>query len=155
MPAASFVIVADRLESNIDQLPEATQKQWRREQARALREQGDITRALVLLRAQAERFPNDSQVQMELARLLVDASAQDSSLIDAALNQWRRIAQRSPKNSDNWFAAKYHVASLLSRQGKTEDALQLLRYLRAVPPGWSNSSMQAQFDELYRSLGGQ
>ncbi|MGI9519523.1 MAG: hypothetical protein ACR2NP_20900 [Pirellulaceae bacterium] len=153
--AVSFARTADRLKDRIEQLPDAEQKRWQNEQSLAMQEQGNVAGSLQLLREQAVRFPNDSDVQLRLANALVTAANQDASLVEEALVQWRRIAQRSRKNSEDWFAAKYHVSSLLARQGNSDDALQLLRYIRAVPPGWHNSSLKSEFDELYRSLGGQ
>ena len=68
------------------------------------------------------------------------------------INQWRLLARRLRPESENWFMAKYNVAELLHRSGKRDDALKLLKYIKANPPGWDNSKLKPDFDSLFQKL---
>lgn len=94
--------------------------------------------------------PKSARAQQQLARALTRLG--DDSSRAEALNLWRRLATQTTPKSESWFEAKYYVASLLRQTGDDEAALKMLQYLRAIPPGWSESRWKSKFDELLQSL---
>ena len=81
--------------------------------------------------------------------------------------QWRKIDRASRPRSNRWWKAKYSIALAqynLSRYYKTRNAEQatllknraeqLLQYLKAAPPGWENSALKAEFEQLLKSCEG-
>lgn len=69
---------------------------------------------------------------------------------DEALKMWRSIASRTKQQTDAWFEAKYNVARLLHESGKSSEASRMLKYIKAVPPGWENSDLKDGFERLLR-----
>ena len=67
-----------------------------------------------------------------------------------ALKMWRSIASRTKQQTDAWFEAKYNVAQLLHESGKSSEASKMLKYIKAVPPGWKNSDLKDGFERLLR-----
>ena len=69
-----------------------------------------------------------------------------------ALRQWRRIAAMARPRTELWFEAKLQVAQLLVSGGQPGEARKLLEFIRAVPPGWNNSPLAGQFEQLLNGL---
>ena len=69
---------------------------------------------------------------------------------ERALKIWRSIASRTKQQSSAWFEAKYNVARLLHESGKSSEAAKMLKYIKAVPPGWANSELKDKFERLLR-----
>ena len=93
-----------------------------------------------------QKYPKNADIQMQLARALT-AEFEESSP-EIPLKKWRRIATRLKKNTPNWYEAKYQVARLLLKSGDRESAAKLLKYMKAIPPGWSQSKLKPQFESL-------
>ena len=152
--ARMLLSAAKRFARQIDDLPPLSRKQWGQAEIAAMVATGANAEAVAVARKLVGLFPKDAGLQVGLARLLTDLTRSGAAPIDEALRQWRVVARFSPGNSPNWFLAKYHVAELNAAAGNREEALKLLRFIKAVPPGWSKADNAASFDELYRSLGG-
>jgi hypothetical protein len=72
----------------------------------------------------------------------------DSAAREAALRQWRIIAQGSRPRTERWWRAKYNVALVHFQNGDREQAGQLIRYLQEVPPGLDDSPLKDEFIDL-------
>jgi len=96
------------------------------------------------------KFPRKADLQIQLAQAMTKAYGKSDP--EKPINQWRRLASRLRPESDNWFLAKYNVANLLHSSGKREDALKLLKYIKANPPGWDESKLKSEFDSLFQKL---
>ena len=153
--APALMWVYEYYESEISELPDSSKRAWDLATLEALLASGQSSQAVDLAQQMADiRYPRDLAVQLRTAELLTQLSANDAAQQEAALRQWRKIARASRQNSSTWYRAKYQVASLLSEQGNKAEALKLLKFIQAVPPGWENAPDPAAFDELFRSLGG-
>ena len=106
--------------------------------------------AIELLNELIKEYPRKADLQIQLARAMTTAYGKSDP--EKPINQWRRLASRLRPESENWFLAKYNVAELLHRSGKRNDALQLLKYIKANPPGWDNSKLKPDFDSLFQKL---
>lgn len=119
---------------------------WKLKQAAvliALKQNQQASQALTELE---KKYPKNAEIQMQLARSLTGALEESNPEIP--LEKWRRIANRLKKNTPNWYEAKYQVARLLSKSGDREGAAKLLKYLKAIPPGWNQSKLKTQFESL-------
>ena len=54
--------------------------------------------------------------------------------------------------SDAWFEAKLQVAKALSASGEQGKAIDMLNYMKAIPPGWQQSRWKTEFEQLLRQL---
>jgi len=106
--------------------------------------------AIQLLTELVKEYPRKADLQIKLARAMT--AAYGKSEPEKPINQWRLLASRLRPETDNWFLAKYNVAKLLHRSGKRDDALKLLKYIKANPPGWDNSQLKPDFDSLFQKL---
>ncbi len=106
--------------------------------------------AVATLAELVKAFPRKADLQIKLAQAMTQAYRKSDP--EKAINQWRLLASRLRPESDNWFLAKYNVAELLHRSGKRDDALKLLKYIKANPPGWDNSKLKTDFDSLFQKL---
>ncbi|MDG2181818.1 MAG: hypothetical protein P8L78_09015, partial [Mariniblastus sp.] len=93
-----------------------------------------------------QKYPRNAEIQMQLARALTGELEESSPEIP--LKKWRQIATRLKKNTPNWYEAKYQVARLLLKSGDREGAAKLLKYMKAIPPGWNQSKRKPQFESL-------
>jgi hypothetical protein len=100
--------------------------------AEALIAVGSLDKALKAYRALVLAYPNSGRVQIGLAQLLLDGT--DAASWSAALDQWRRVAARLKPNSEDWYLAKYSIASAYLKLGKPTEAAKRLRYLKATSP---------------------
>jgi hypothetical protein len=67
---------------------------------------------------------------------------------ESALKLWRSIGSRTKQQTPAWFEAKYNVAKLLHESGKSAEATKMLKYIKAVPPGWEDSELKDKFERL-------
>ena len=95
-------------------------------------------------------FPRKADLQIQLARAMTEAYGRSDP--QKPIDQWRRLASKLRPETDNWFLAKYNVAKLLHSSGQRSDALKLLKYIKANPPGWENSNLKSKFDSLFEKL---
>ena len=95
-------------------------------------------------------FPRKADLQIQLAETMTEAYGESDP--EKPINQWRRLASKLRPETDNWFLAKYNVAKLLHSSGKRQDALKLLKYMKANPPGWDDSKLKSEFDSLFNKL---
>jgi tetratricopeptide (TPR) repeat protein len=116
---------------------------WSMQKVRALRTLQQYAPAAALLTELSKQFPNNVDVQFQLAETL-----KLSGQFEPALAQWRRIALRTRPHSDGWYQAKYNVAWLLEAIGNRAEALQLLQYIQTVSPGWEKSNLRDEFEQL-------
>ncbi len=121
---------------------------WQLEQARALQQLGREDEAITLLKQLAADKPKSQEIQLRLGRSLTKTAPGS----DETLRQWRRIAAQAKPQSDAWFEAKLQVATTLAASGQTEKALGLLNYMNAIPPGWQQSGLKSEFDQLRAQL---
>ncbi len=149
-----LLAAAETFAAEIQQLPEPLRRQWTNATIDCLIFTERPQEAIELASDLANQYPKDAAVQLRLAELLNQQAAGSPSALAEALGQWRKIARFSRANSEHWYRAKYEVARLLVEQGNSDEALKLLNFIRAVPPGWSEASNAPAFDELLRSLGG-
>ena len=101
----------------------------------------------------AKLYPRDEAIQTRFGELLLEISGDHPDVRSRALGQWRRLAASTPPHSPAWYQAKLNVARLLVADGQSGDARTMLRYLKAVPPGWSQSPLAPEFEALLAELG--
>lgn len=101
--------------------------------AEALVAMGKRQAAVDAYRALATASPQDGATQQAYAELLEVGT--DNGDWQAALDQWRRIAAKSPPRTTRWYRAKLGVATMLIRLGKHDEAEKFIRFLEAAPPG--------------------
>jgi tetratricopeptide (TPR) repeat protein len=138
----------DLLGGAVSQLSPEDQLLVQRARAESLATTGRIKEAKDLYGELTRRHPQDVAIQVGYGELLLNAT--DAATRDAALRQWRLIAQRSRPRTELWWRAKYNVALLQFRAGEREQAAQLIRYLKEIPPGLENSPLQAEFLALLK-----
>jgi TolA-binding protein len=119
---------------------------WKLKQASVLIALKQNQQALHALAELEKKYPKNAEIQMQLARSLTGALEESNPKIP--LEKWRHIATRLKKNTPNWYEAKYQVARLLFKSGDREGAAKLLKYIKAIPPGWNQSKLKPQFESL-------
>ena len=140
---ASQRIAEIQLRIATDALSKAADAKLKRQlsntRAAALVTLGRRDEAEAIYRQMMKDDPKDQAAIVELARVLSG---------DESLKIWRRIASRAAAHTDIWYEAKFNVARLLHESGKRDEAAKMLKYIKAVPPGWDRSSLKAQFETL-------
>jgi len=101
--------------------------------------------ALAIFKQLITAQPRNLSAQLSLARI---------SPPDDAIKLWRLIASRTASHSSPWYEAKYNVAKLLQASGKNAEAAKMLKYIKAVAPGWEKSVLKGDFEALLRKSGG-
>lgn len=119
---------------------------WRLKQATVLIASKQNQKASQTLTELEKKYPRNAEIQMQLARALTGEFEESSPEIP--LKKWRQIATRLKKNTPNWYEAKYQVARLLFKSGDQASAAKLLKYMKAIPPGWDQSKLKLQFESL-------
>lgn len=104
--------------------------------------------AATVLSELEKSFPRNAGIQMQLARAITNQFGKTEP--DKPLAKWRKIASRLKSHTPNWYEAKYQVAVLLKESGNKEEAVKLLKYLQAIPPGWDQSKLKSEFEQLLR-----
>ncbi len=118
---------------------------WQLERVQVLFANRRFQPATEVLAPLSKAAPSRGDIQLLYARALAELPDQKS----AALDQWRRVSAKVKDQTEEWFESKYQVARLLLELGQKEKAAELLRFLQAVPPGWSKSPLNSKFDELF------
>jgi tetratricopeptide (TPR) repeat protein len=147
----TLLAAANLLATQIDAAGKRTRYLWDQSRVKALIAV-DHSDGLEKVRSIAGQYPSDMAMQLALGRYWHPLAMRDSAQIAGALGHWRKLASGIRPNSPEWFEAKLCVARLLAASGKTADARRMLEYMQAVPPGWKNSSLAAEFDQLLSSL---
>jgi hypothetical protein len=111
----------------------------------ALTELGKEIEAQAIFKQLMDSDSNNLNVLLGMARV---------SKGESALKLWRSIGSRTKKQTSAWFEAKYNVAKLLHESGKSSEAAKMLKYIKAVPPGWENSPLKGKFERLLRESSG-
>ncbi|MEM9410340.1 MAG: hypothetical protein AAGA30_04460 [Planctomycetota bacterium] len=96
----------------------------------------------------ANKYPSSLKIQLAFARSL---SKRDD--LNLALKTWRRLASQVKKGSDAWYEAKYQIVKLMEKNGQSNEAAKLIKYLEATTAGWNESSWRIKFDAWLRSSG--
>ncbi len=146
-----LIAIADRFERQIDGLDEREQYQWGVAQLRAfmaLQPPNAVETSSLI----ASQYPRDATVQRLFGEMLLARSVSDDSILPATLAQWRKLAATTPPHTNDWYDAKLNVARLLVASSKQDEARKLLQYLKAVPPGWTNSKRTGEFEKLLEEL---
>ena len=111
---------------------------------------GQDNDAIATLEALVKKFPRQADKRIKLATAITKVYGETEP--DKAINQWRRIAAKLRPKSENWFQAKFNIAKLLHSSGKSTEALKLLKYIQATPPGWEKSKLKPEFELLLRKV---
>lgn len=74
----------------------------------------------------------------------------DKQSLEAALDQWRRIASRSKARTPRWCKAKYNIALAHYRLGDKPAAAQLLQYTLEAPPGLKETGWEQSYRDLLK-----
>lgn len=144
--------LVERLNAQRDGLPPATRRTVDVAQAEALASVGKRAEAVEAFRKLATAAPQDGDLQQAYAELLESGTA--SRDWQAALDQWRRIAGKSPPRTSRWYRAKRGVAAMMVRLGQKSEAVKFIRFLQETPPGlaapWKDEfeSLRAQAEGL-------
>lgn len=134
-----------RLEYN-DQL---TRKYWNLlTQALIVRQRR--AEAISILETIQDQNPKQLKPRLILAELL--STSEDESQVRSSLQAWRRILQDTKPKSTPWFTAKYFIAQSHLRLGDSKSAATVLKLIKAIPPGWKESELSSQFDQLYAKV---
>ena len=128
----------------------STQERLRLEiiRAAALATAGRRGDALQAYQQLAQANPNNGRVQEAYAELLL--AGDDKTSWRQALDQWRKIASRSPPRSPRWWRAKYSVALAQFQLGDKQPAAQMIRYLQETPPGLDEIELRPKFLDLLK-----
>ena len=110
-------------------------------QASALVTLGRQGEAEAIYREMTKADPKNQTAIVELARLLDG---------EQALQAWRKVAARTAAHSKIWYESKLNIARLLHETGKSPEAVKMLKYIKAVPPGWEKSDFKPAFEKLLR-----
>jgi hypothetical protein len=114
--------------------------------AAALAAAGRRSEALAAYAELVRTAPNDPQIELEYAELLL--AGDDRTSLSTALDKWRIIAGQSRSRTDAWYRAKLAVATAQFRLGDKEGAAKLLRYILLTPPGLVGTSWEDPFRKL-------
>ena len=123
-----------------------TRANWLLRKSRTLVALSRHSEAVVVLEKLESTFPRNAAIKIELARALTAAMGKSSP--QTPLAKWRSIAGRVKSHTPNWFEAKYNVAELLLASGDKAAAAKLLKYIKAIPPGWGKSTWNLKFEAL-------
>ena len=142
--------VLDILEKDQAKLPAKTREELDQIAAEAFLLTDHRAEAFARYEKMARQFPNRRDIQTTWARLLEEEGTRtnDATALQRALEQWREIEKRTQKQSPEWFEAKYHVAFLYMKTGKTENTVKIVKTLRALYPEMGGVEWKAKFEEL-------
>jgi hypothetical protein len=113
---------------------------------------GKSDEAVILYTRLAQAHPQDGDIQEGYADLL--ATRSDKASLEKGLDQWRRVAAKSPPRTPRWWRAKYGIAEIQVKLGDKKDAAKLIRYLAEVPPGFEGCELKDQFLALLKRCEG-
>jgi len=124
------------------------QRQLEGASADSLAKVGRRAEAIDAFRKLATVEPTNGDVQQSLAELYESGTTPADGQL--ALDQWRRIAAKSPPRSPRWFRAKLGVATALLRTGQRDEAIKFIRFLQTSPPGLEGTPWAADFEKLLK-----
>ena len=101
--------------------------------------------ALAALAALAREHPHQATVQVAYAEQLL--ASENREQLQLALDQWRRVASKTPPRAARWFRAKYAVALAQFKLGDKQAAAKLIRYLQATED-LAASGLEREFGDL-------
>ncbi len=148
MIARRHVLISSSLEQQLERVDDAQKMRWSLAKARSLELGGDYGQAISELEQLALDYPQEVAVHVAYAAALTRSEVKADWA--KALGRWRLIAAKTQPNSVRWFEAKYHVAKLLLKTGQHQEAAQFLEFMERVPPGWTESALKSEFDQLLR-----
>ncbi len=155
--ANGLLLCFNQVSKSVQELPLNERRAWHMSVTEALIVANEKDAAIKFAEDLIDKtYPKDATVQLFVARLFSSliTGPDDQAMNQRSLSQWRRVARSSRPNTENWFMAKYHVAKQLKQLGQAEDALKLLKYIQAVPPGWKDAANANQLQALFQELGG-
>jgi TolA-binding protein len=145
--AGLLLDAAGLLAPHRSELDDAGRYALARVEAEALAQLGRRDEAQAVYEALVREYPKDARVLRGYAGFLLQAT--DAASLSKALDQWRMLAaQPGTAHTDAWYEAKYSVALALSKLGRKDEAVQLIRYLQVTPPGLEKTSRRADFLRL-------
>jgi predicted Zn-dependent protease len=131
-------------------LDDARQVRIDQVRAESLRAAGRDQDALQVYQQLAANQPDNGQVQLDYAQLLLESD--DPATLSLAVTQWQKVMRRLRPGSDDWFRAKYSFALTLFQRNQKQDratAGQQLRYLKATS-SVDQTSWKTKVDDLLR-----
>jgi tetratricopeptide (TPR) repeat protein len=114
--------------------------------ARALMTTAKYFDAIALLKNILKQSPQDQSVLTQLAAAW-EGTGQSKSWAEA-VGIWRRIASLNKPGSAAWCEARYHVARISMKMGKTDEAEKLLKVTRLLYPTLGTPEIRDRFTEL-------
>lgn len=147
----AILAAAELLASQIDGAGKRSRYLWDQSRVSALASI-DSDGSIEKVRSIVAQYPADKAMQWQLGKYWLTLAARDPGQVGGALAHWRKIAVGCKTNTPEWFEAKLNVARLLVASGNTADARKLLEYMQAVPPGWKNSPLAGEFEQLLSGL---
>lgn len=138
----------------LDGLEEKERGTLERSLARALLLAGKIDSAIAKYEELAKKYPESREIQTAFGRALAQEAKtrKDATMLNAALEQWRKIEQRSADRSPEWFEAKYEIAALHSAMGNKEIAARLTQSLKMLYPDLGGETWKKKFQELEKNF---
>jgi tetratricopeptide (TPR) repeat protein len=137
--------LSKKFQSRRNDLPEVGRRALDGLLAESLAATGKRQEAVAAYRELATAAPQDGATQQALAELLEAGSSKEDW--QAALDQWRRVAAKSPPRTTLWYRSKLGVATMLVRLGKQDEADKFIRFLEITPPGIPEP-WRAEFERL-------
>lgn len=132
------------LKPKLAELEKTAQLKLQLAEAHALEIVGKRSQGKTRFAAIAKAHPRNGVIQKQYAEFL----SRGESDLSAALDQWRRVAAGSRPKTETWWLAKYNVAFTQYRLGKKQEAVSLIRYLQATPPGLKATNLRPAFEKL-------
>ncbi len=149
--AGLLISLVEANASTLGKFSDTRQFQWRLAVAESRWRIGQHDQATAEFQNLIAAFPQSLSARTSLARLA--SESHDASDLELALSTWRTVANGTRPQSDAWYEAKYYVAKLLLQTGQRDEAEKLLRFLKAVPPGWEPSKLKNDFETLLLAVG--
>lgn len=100
-----------------------------------------------------ERSPHDIPLLEQAAEALVRVG--EPAMVSAAAGHWRTIERQLSPGSTAWIRARYHAILCDAQQGKTEQALTLLKLTRQLYSDLGSDQWRRRFEDLERELTGE
>ena len=120
---------------------------WQLRKANSSIASGQADQVVADLASLASENPRSLEIQLTYGRVLSRLPKQRKE----AMKQWRRLAAKVKPGSEAWFESKFNVVNLLLADGKSEEAVKLVEYLKATSPAWSESAWSEKFDQLLKN----
>ncbi|MAP74143.1 MAG: hypothetical protein CMJ55_07775, partial [Planctomycetaceae bacterium] len=103
-------------------------KEWELLEAEAYMQSGNLKGSIDHYKTLARKNPRHGLIQLRYAQALT----QSDDHFEEGLVQWRRVLQGNPPKSDRWYQAKFNIASLYLRNGRSDEAEKQIRYLEVT-----------------------